>query len=83
LLNEQKKLVGSCQRRRGKSLLVQGSIHVPRKIDFKRFCCDLRAAFQKNIGASIKPGALCEEESYCAKMLSAEKYSHPAWNEKF
>jgi lipoyl(octanoyl) transferase len=82
LHNAEKKIVGSCQRRRGKNLLVQGSIHLQNKIIFSLFCNCIMTAFKKR-KIEIESGLLTFEEANCARIFASEKYSNPSWNEKF
>jgi lipoate-protein ligase A len=82
LHNDKRKIVGSCQRRRGKNLLVQGSIHLQNKIIYSILCNNIISAFNKS-HAGIEPGLLTNEELKYAKTFACEKYSTPAWNEKY
>jgi lipoate-protein ligase A len=82
LHSDMKKVVGSCQRRRGKNLLVQGSIHLQKKIIYSIFCNNIMAAFSKS-HVGIEPGILTHEEANCARKYVSDKYSTPAWNEKY
>lgn len=84
LLLNGKKIVGSCQRRRGKKILVEGSIHLnltPEQI--KIFIND----FFKNLSYTLKcdtiNNELTEEEINLAIKLCKEKYNTDKWNKLF
>ena len=62
LQDNKKKIVGSCQRRRGKNLLVQGSIHITKKIDRFEFCNNLSAAFRSTLKVNTNSGQLNPQE---------------------
>ena len=84
LIYKGKKIAGSCVRRRGKKILVQGSVHL-----------DLGAArrsefayeFAVNLAEVLKTGVteqgLTGSEIDKARKLALEKYSSKDWNGKF
>ena len=84
LLLNGKKIVGSCQRRRGTRILVEGSIHLDlqeeqKKIFTRKFFkilsetlkCDTTDSFVNNIDLNL------------AKKLCEEKYNKDKWNKLF
>ena len=84
LLLNGKKIVGSCQRRRGKRILVEGSIHLnltPEQT--KNFTND----FFKNLSYTLKCDTinndLTKEEISLATKLCEEKYNTDKWNKLF
>jgi lipoate-protein ligase A len=84
LISNGKKIVGSCLRRRGDKIIVQGSIHIDldgddRKIFFKEFTKNLAKILKKE----IKTYSLSDNNIECAKKFAIEKYSNPQWNNKF
>ena len=83
LLAKGKKIVGSCQRRRGKTLLVQGSIHLPAGIDRPGFY----EAWEKNLGklCNMAPerGVMSDKEMNEAVILENTRYGDDTWNKKY
>lgn len=77
-----RKILGSCQRRRGSNLLVQGSIHLPHAVETTRFCCNLRLSLKKYTGCAVESGSLSADESASAQALAETKYQSLAWNNK-
>lgn len=84
LLLNSKKIVGSCQRRRGKKILVEGSIHLnlaPEQT--KTFINE----FFKNLSYTLKCDTinnnLTKEEINSAIKLCKEKYNTDKWNKLF
>lgn len=84
LLKDGKKIVGSCMRRRGKKILVQGSLHLNLKSSEKE---EFSYSFADNVAGLIKTGAKKEELAAeilsKAASISGEKYSNKQWNGKF
>jgi len=84
LLLNGKKIVGSCQRRRGKRILVEGSIHLKltkeqSEIFANEFFKDLSNILKCNtINKSIT-----DEEQNSAIKLCTEKYNTDKWNKLF
>ena len=78
-----KKIVGSCQRRRGKTLLVQGSIHLPKTIDRQKFYAEWGNSLNSLPGMSVESGELSDLERDSSEILLKTKYSRPEWNSKF
>ncbi len=84
LLLNGKKIVGSCQRRRGKRILVEGSIHLKlTQEESEKFA----NSFFKNLSDTLKCDTiskdLTEEEISSAKKLCEEKYNTDKWNKLF
>ena len=84
LLLNGKKIVGSCQRRRGNRILVEGSVHLDLQEEQKNFFtgnffkilsetlkCDTTDSFVNNIDLNL------------AKKLCEEKYNKDKWNKLF
>ena len=78
------KIVGSCQRRRGKKILVEGSIHL--KFSSEQTETFIREFF-KNLSLYLKCDislrTLKDEEIFAAKTLCKEKYDNDKWNKLF
>ena len=78
------KIVGSCQRRRGKKILVEGSIHL--KFPPEQAETFIREFF-KNLSLYLKCDVslrtLNDEEIFAAQTLCKEKYDNDKWNKLF
>jgi len=83
LLSGNRKVVGSCQRRRGKTLLVQGSIHIPQTIDRQIFRNSWETILKEDSDMEILHTGLNDEENADAAMLAKTKYSENSWNNKY
>ncbi len=84
LLLNGKKIVGSCQRRRGKKILVEGSIHLKfTQEETNSFTNE----FFKNLSNSLKCNTinkdLTKEEIDLAAKLCTDKYNTDKWNKLF
>ena len=80
---EGKKILGSCQRRRGGTLIQQGSIHVPVQTDFLGFSESIRKNFQKTVNANVVTGKISIEEEKTKDLLSEQKYTKDSWNKMY
>ena len=84
LLLNGKKIVGSCQRRRGRKILVEGSIHL--KLTEKQATLFVNEFF-KNLSYTLKCDtinkSLTTEEIDLATKLCVEKYNTDKWNKLF
>lgn len=84
LLLNGKKIVGSCQRRRGKRILVEGSIHLNLTLKQSETFAN---EFFNNLSYTLKCGtinnSLTEEEISLATKLCKEKYNNDKWNKIF
>jgi lipoate-protein ligase A len=84
LLLNGKKIAGSCLRRRGSKLIVEGSMHILLKNRYKDLFTDL---FAKNLAAAVGGGLkeikLDEIVIKKALTVASEKYSNPYWNNKY
>ena len=84
LLLNGKKIVGSCQRRRGKKILVEGSIHL--KFTEEQINIFTNEFF-KNLSNVLKCNTinkdLTAEETNLAEQLCKEKYNTDTWNKLF
>jgi lipoate-protein ligase A len=80
-----KKVLGSCQRRRGNVLLQQGSINIPISINqsFAQVAEAIAQGFAKSLAVTLKLSAISQEHKVLAKELAATKYSSTKWNGKF
>jgi lipoate-protein ligase A len=79
-----KKIVGSCLRRRGSKIMVQGSVHAHLDSDTADLFSRL---FAKNLSSSINKSAMeiKLDDHYIQKALSIakERYSNNVWNNKY
>lgn len=84
LLLNGRKIVGSCQRRRGKKILVEGSIHLNLTQEQSEKFAN---SFFKNLSESLKCDTivdnLTEQEINSAIKLCKEKYNTDKWNKLF
>ena len=79
-----KKLVGSCQRRRGKKILVEGSIHTCLNYEqIKIFANIYFNNISKILGCSVQTKPLAEEELFRAEQLVLQKYNTDKWKKLF
>ena len=79
LMYDGKKVVGSCSRRRGTKILVQGSIHLKLNDAQKE---EFQTAFARELGDfAVKEFSL--EELVAAETIAKEKYSDDKWNLKY
>lgn len=76
-----RKIVGSCQRRRGRKLLMQGSLHISLPGGQTGLCDAFRAqAFLS--GIELVMDTITADESRCADNLKRSRYSDQSWNGK-
>jgi lipoate-protein ligase A len=79
-----KKIVGSCLRRRGSKIIVQGSVHVNLDSDTTDLFSRL---FATNLSSSINKSAMeiKLDDNYIQKALTIakERYSNNVWNNKY
>ena len=84
LLLNGKKIVGSCQRRRGKKILVEGSIHLKLNMEEAKI---FAYEFFKNLSNYLKCNTinkdLTNDEIDSAIKLCKEKYNTDKWNKLF
>ena len=84
LLLNGRKIVGSCQRRRGKKILVEGSIHLVLSDEqVNIFTQDFFKNLFEELKCNITNSKLTEEEINYGKKLCKEKYSNDKWNKLF
>ncbi|MBQ3834672.1 MAG: lipoate--protein ligase family protein [Elusimicrobia bacterium] len=84
LLLNGRKIVGSCQRRRGKKILVEGSIHLALSDEqVNIFTQDFFKNLSEELKCNITNNKLTEEEINYGKKLCTEKYSNDKWNKLF
>ncbi|MDR3256852.1 MAG: hypothetical protein LBT18_04340 [Endomicrobium sp.] len=84
LISNKKKIVGSCLRRRGNKLMVQGSIHInlygkAKKVFSKNFAKNI-AEFIKT---EVKALSFSNNDVEYAEKIASEKYLISEWNDKF
>ena len=79
-----KKIVGSCQRRRGKRIIVEGSIHLDLNLEQINV---FTKEFFDNLSKSLKCDTISKdittEEIYSAQELCKEKYDTEKWRKLF
>jgi lipoate-protein ligase A len=84
LIFQGKKIVGSCLRRRGRNLIVQGSIHVHLETDITDLFSKL---FAKNLAAAMNKDlteiTLAKSNIENALIIAKERYSNAIWNNKY
>jgi lipoyl(octanoyl) transferase len=78
-----KKTAGSSQRRRGKYLLVQGSIHIGGNYEFDSLFEALVSGFRKIFKTQINFRKPVNDEESLQNELSKNKYDSGQWNTKF
>ncbi|MCX5781240.1 MAG: hypothetical protein NT145_00825 [Elusimicrobia bacterium] len=79
-----RKIVGSCQRKRGSAFLVQGSIHVEKLItNYREFSKCLMDNFKDILKTKIFSSELNNEEVSLSGDLAKTKYSSDSWNKKY
>jgi lipoate-protein ligase A len=79
-----KKIAGSCLRRRGSKLIVQGSVHIHLNDTEKKV---FSVNFAKNtagfLKTEIKTSSFNNNDIKQAQKIAGEKYSNLQWNNKF
>jgi len=83
LLLNGKKALGSCQRRRGDCLIVQGSLHLPVNYNVQEVIKNLVLGFQKKLGFEFVDSQLTSAEVEAAKKLKENRYQLERWNKKY
>lgn len=84
LLLNGKKVVGSCQRRRGKKILVEGSIHLNlTEQQINIFATNFFKNLSQTLYCDIINKALSNEEINIANKLCQTKYNTDKWNKLF
>ena len=84
LLLNGKKIVGSCQRRRGKRILVEGSIHLILQEEQKEiFTKNFFEILSKALKYDIIYSCINDFELNLAKKLCEKRYSTDNWNKLF
>jgi lipoate-protein ligase A len=79
-----RKILGSCQRRRGKTLLQQGALHLAGLLnDYAGTCSALKAGIENSLGVTLVPTALSPDEVSLSRRIQADTYSQETWNSKF
>ncbi|MDR2437186.1 MAG: hypothetical protein LBD17_03860 [Endomicrobium sp.] len=84
LILKGRKIVGSCLRRRGTNLIVQGSVHLILCSKIKELFSNL---FAKNLAFTanedLTETKLNKSNIEKALIIAKEKYSNPKWNNKY
>ena len=84
LLYNGKKIAGSCIRRRGNRIFVQGSVHIALEDEAKAvFCQDFAANVAKLLNDTVSKEHISRSLEAAACELAAVKYRSPDWNNKF
>ena len=79
-----KKVVGSCMRRRGKKILLQGSIHINfDAAKMKKFSAKFSENLAAAMSANIEEEKLTDSQLLNASGLAASKYMSAEWNKKY
>ena len=78
-----RKIAGSSQRRRGKTLLVQGTLHIsPENVDLKQLSEAIRRGWEETLKIAITQSGPSAEELDSMKLLLS-KYCSADWNNRF
>ena len=83
LLLNGKKALGSCQRRRGDCLIVQGSLHLPPNYNVQDVINNLSKGFQKELDFSFVQSELTSAEIERTRKLKENRYQLESWNKKY
>lgn len=83
LLLNGKKALGSCQRRRGDCLIVQGSLHLPENYNAQDVISNLVLGFKSELNFSFEKSELKSSEIEVASKLKTNKYLLDSWNKKY
>ena len=83
LMSQGKKIAGSCQRRRGKNIFVQGSVHVNSLVDKNAFALEFARDIAEIMNAGVLEKSFTSAEISAAQILSQNKYSSDEWNLKY
>ena len=83
LLLNGKKALGSCQRRRGECLIVQGSLHLPLNYNAQNVINNLCIGFLKELNFSFVKSELTSSEVERVKKLKESRYQLESWNKKY
>lgn len=79
-----KKIVGSCQRRRGKKILVEGSIHIKLNYEqIKNFANIYFNNISNLLNCELKINSLTDTELSNAEILVKQKYNTDKWKKLF
>jgi lipoyl(octanoyl) transferase len=79
-----KKIAGTSQRKRGDTILLQGTIHLSLKDKTENELTNAFIyGFKKELGRNLRCGSLSDLELSACKELMAGKYSKDYWNKKF
>ena len=84
LLLNGKKIVGSCQRRRGNRILVEGSIHLILQEEQKKiFSKNFFKILSETLKCDTMDSIVNDTDLNLAKKLCEEKYNKDKWNKLF
>ncbi len=79
-----KKILGSCMRRRGTKILVQGSVHLELG-DSRRseFCREFANNMAQTLNTNLNYALITDDEIKSSLKIADEKYESDEWNKKF
>ncbi|MDR3071844.1 MAG: hypothetical protein LBU29_04585 [Endomicrobium sp.] len=84
LISNDKKIVGSCLRRRGNKLIVQGSIYVNLSYSHReKFSEEFAKCVCQFLKTKIKIYNFCDDDIESSKKIADKKYLNFEWNNKF
>ncbi|AKL97863.1 lipoate--protein ligase family protein [Endomicrobium proavitum] len=84
LMYNGKKILGSCMRRRGKKILVQGSVHLQLEdAAIEKFAAEFAKNLAEILDTNFKEIKLTDAHLQKAKAIAEEKYLNDSWNKKF
>jgi len=79
-----RKIVGSCLRRRGNKLMVQGTIHIDLDYGDKRnFSKNFAKSLAELLNTEVKTENFINDDVECAQKIANEKYLNSHWNNMF
>ncbi|MGA2090803.1 MAG: hypothetical protein ABSH12_04990 [Endomicrobiales bacterium] len=84
LMLQNRKVVGSCQRRRGDTILLEGSIHIPSLMGrMSEVECGFEFHFSRQVGDSLIKSSISDSEKSMQYALMSSRYLSEQWNRKF
>ncbi len=84
VLHNGRKIVGSCMRRRGNTILLQGSIHLPSIVNqINEIRNGFEMYFPRIVNDTMTRSKLVREEHTMQRALMETRYATSEWNEKY